>query len=119
VKVIDRRPKIKAHSGLKRSSETDPEAVRVKLLGGIYVSAGSRTSVESTWRPEDRGEKRGYPAFCHARHWADARVIRHSIDGRQSPCDVEVRLGVLRQVPLLGVWHDLQPKSNPVGAEAS
>jgi hypothetical protein len=43
VKVIDRRPKIKAHSGSKRPSGTEPEAVRAKLLGVFFVSLGFGT----------------------------------------------------------------------------
>jgi DNA-binding SARP family transcriptional activator len=48
--LADRRPKIQARSGPKRASGTDPEVVRVKLLGGFSVSVGPRTVEESAWR---------------------------------------------------------------------
>jgi len=43
VKMIDRRPKMKTHSGPKGLSGTEPEAVRVKLLGILLVSGGFGT----------------------------------------------------------------------------
>jgi hypothetical protein len=63
VKVIVWRPKIKAHSGPKRSSETEPQAIRAELLWVFFVSAGFGPIKECALRPgsgQPRSGDRGF-----------------------------------------------------------
>jgi hypothetical protein len=47
---MDWRPKIKAHSDSKASSEEEPQAVRVELLRVFFDSAGFGLLKECAWR---------------------------------------------------------------------
>jgi len=49
VEVANRQPRIKALSNKKGTSRR-LEAVRIRLLGGFFVSVGSRTIQEGVWR---------------------------------------------------------------------
>ena len=104
--MIDRQPKIKAHPGPK-------DAVRVKLLGIVFVSGGFGT-LRSARDVRKTGVKREatllYAVLIMALtlgHSGIALMIDRDL------ADAEARSGVPRQVPLPGVPHDLQPQSNP------
>ena len=114
--MINQQPKIKAHPGQKKCPGREPRSVRVNLLDVVFVSVGFGILKERAWRPEGRGGEEGCPALCSTGHAADARILRHSINELQIPCgreDEDRSICYLRQVPLLGVRHNLQPQSNP------
>jgi hypothetical protein len=113
--MIIQQPKIKAHPGQKKPPGRGPESVRVNLLDVVFVSVGCVILKKLAWRPEGKGGEEGYPALCSTRYAADASILRHSINELQIPCgreDEDRRIRYLRQVPLLGVRHNLRPQSN-------
>ena len=56
--MINRRPKISAHSGLKRPSGTIPVAICVKLLGVFFISV--EFLKQRAWRSEPSSEAKRF-----------------------------------------------------------